>query len=696
MVKKLFIIVLLLCCLLSVANSTSLPVVAQGAQPDGAQWSAITAPNVLTIEVIQTRPTESGDGIEVDFTVGNPLNTLYLPFSFELVGDIEPPELLSEDDWAWAALGLIPPKNLFSFSPRTITFRVRFISMEQFLRVRSSALDIGGLLFNATEIAMNHFLPRVGKDRIAAAMVATGWSVSTTAVANLNCLSSDSSSIDETRDCLLAFVDLLGTNPAIGDSFRDFLVSVLQVIAPDQVGRSSVDLFIDTRDLFERISNFTDLMISSVLYAGARQPYNLYHISPTTSVDYVAWPPTLNYPIGLVSETQPRFTWNGLSDVTYYELQVDQGTGFESPLIIEREIEETAFTPLISLEPNTEYQWRVRSYYSQISGWSSWSTGAFTTGFQQGITELEEITIDNVSQLRLLNQIPVGDFSARANIADIVAWSWDGTRIAIVNTQGISVIDITDLTSPPIVLEGSFRSVVFGTDGSLVAGSRNNTLYRWVDLNEQPIIAQPNLSRFGSYDFLDICDLSLSPNNQTLAIGYCDFTVSAIYDIVTRQTEAVFYLNGENVAISVDGTMLALGDHRGVILVRELTGSPFSIGISTGWVSDLTFSPNGQWLASANGDAVVIMWNLSLPSWKIFETQGGALSPIFTPNGRVLIAHDTGATIYAWDVETEQELHRINDGGWAVQINSSGTLLASVNLADNVLNLWGITANNQP
>lgn len=354
--------------------------------PDDAYLAPITVPNVLTVEILHTRIAADGSGLEVDFEVGNPLNSLYLPFLFELEGSIESPKLLEDKDYVWSTLGLIPPKGIFSLptilavEPRRISYRVKFTSTKQSLRITSNPFSIGPLLFNTTETLVSELLPfqRVNKNRLAQAMVSSGWPLLTTTLSNLDCIQRGPQTIGDGSNCLLTLVELLGNDSTFRDAFRDFLVDVLNELSPRTFGREGVDSVLDGINLVNRIAPYVDLGVSGLLYAYSGQVVNFYEIRPVTVADHVPWPPTLNSPLGVVSGEEISLNWNGLPDVTSYHLQVAANPDFITPILDIPTVLETTFLPQVEFEPGVNYFWRVRAQYGDLDARSAWSTGAFT------------------------------------------------------------------------------------------------------------------------------------------------------------------------------------------------------------------------------------------------------------------------------------------------------------------------------
>lgn len=364
---------------------TVLVVNSQNTQPDYVTLEFDTVPNVLLVEIIST--TATSDGVEVMFKVGNPLRSLYLPFSF--IGDPAELELVSETDFVWHNIGLVPPADLFSLK-REFTYRVLFTSTDQYLGLESRALDLRSIVFNGIEIAANHFLPNVpATDQIANALHVVEWEQYLTSItANLQCLSDEPLSLQDARDCALLAIDLFTQNDEVGEQFRNLVVAVLRELGAN-VNRSAVDLFIDGREFLSRWANVSDSLVYGGLLTWAGQFYNRYNFRPITLDPSLRppWPPRLNAPLGFTLDRLTRFEWNSVPDVDYYELQVDTDPEFSSE-ISRVQVPETYFIYPDLLQTDVTYYWRVRAVNSRVSQPSPWSTGAFTIGTESEVVPL--------------------------------------------------------------------------------------------------------------------------------------------------------------------------------------------------------------------------------------------------------------------------------------------------------------------
>ncbi len=118
----------------------------------------------------------------------------------------------------------------------------------------------------------------------------------------------------------------------------------------------------------------------------------------------------------------PTFSWDGLTDVTDYRIQVATDAGF-SDVIVDEMVEDTAFSLENELETGTEYFWRVQG--SNLCGGGEWSeTSMFTTRLE-----------------------PEAEFSATEFDLEVEQNTLDGTTLEISNvgTGNLNWSIVTDL-----------------------------------------------------------------------------------------------------------------------------------------------------------------------------------------------------------------------------------------------------------
>ena len=266
-------------------------------------------------------------------------------------------------------------------------------------------------------------------------------------------------------------------------------------------------------------------------------------------------------------------------------------------------------------------------------------------------------------------------------------------------------------------------AVAFAPDGPTLACA--NLEYRWVgpvDLNGLKARARLESHRFW------IAALAFSPDGKTLVSGGNNLTVK-LWDVTTAREKAEFSPTVRSpmpLALSPDGTAVAIGGECGTIEVRKLaSGGRRNYG-HVGRVNSIAFSPDGRTLASAGDDGTVKLWDLTqeqnlmplqgrqtfvwsvayspdgkllaaagdgdpelwdVPSGRLMCTipgLGDGTAAVFTPNGKVLAGGS-----WLWDVGAARELPSFHKGGLAAAFSPDGEILAIGGKEDkNTVTLW--------
>lgn len=145
------------------------------------------------------------------------------------------------------------------------------------------------------------------------------------------------------------------------------------------------------------------------------------------------------------------------------------------------------------------------------------------------------------------------------------------------------------------------------------------------------------------------------------------------------------------------GQMIALGQHRRVILASAETGKEVSRleGLSD-VARGVTFSPDGKLLAAGSGlpgrGGEVVIWDVaSRRRTQTIEGHGDTVYEVaFSPDGKMLASSSYDKTVKLWDVDSGAELRTLEDhidAVYALEFTADGRWLISGS-ADRSLKIW--------
>ncbi len=184
-----------------------------------------------------------------------------------------------------------------------------------------------------------------------------------------------------------------------------------------------------------------------------------------------------------------------------------------------------------------------------------------------------------------------------------------------------------DAPNPPYTVVGHFSNKIYAAD-NLAAWSHKQdmvviNLYRYYSLFKAQQPGQPDdqdgliikLVNSDSQDTPNILKVFFSPDDKLLAFAYRNGTVR---------------------------------------IYSTQTGKPLSvITAATAMLTDVQFSPKGDWLATTSIDRTVKIWQVSdSSSWKLLQILGGYTSPVqnltFSPTGSLLLTNSSDGTTLLW------------------------------------------------
>ena len=278
----------------------------------------------------------------------------------------------------------------------------------------------------------------------------------------------------------------------------------------------------------------------------------------------------------------------------------------------------------------------------------------------------------------------------------IVAFSPDSRHLAVASKIGVWLYEAA--TARPLALlptEGSAHSVAFAPGGTLVLGLWEGSVQLWEVGTGTLIATMPSVFRIDS--------MALSADGTTLAVGSRDGEIK-LRDLTTQTEIGTLEGHTDNVrslSFSPDGTTLASGSFD---LTVKLWDVPTHTEVATlkgheDYVTSVVFSPDGSTLASGSSfHGEVHLWDVGRRT--IIATFGGighvhgpyGLS--FSPDGTILAA-GMSEYVWLWDLESHERIEAL--GGehlgqiQSVAFSPDGTGLAAASITyDGGVSLWDV------
>ncbi|MGF1479657.1 MAG: NB-ARC domain-containing protein [Cyanophyceae cyanobacterium] len=189
---------------------------------------------------------------------------------------------------------------------------------------------------------------------------------------------------------------------------------------------------------------------------------------------------------------------------------------------------------------------------------------------------------------------------------------------------------------------------------------------------------------------------------SNLAVWQADLRCVCLHDVnfqnadLSKSAFAEAFGGIWSVAFSPDGTILAVGDTKGEILLRQVeNGRPIcSFKGHNGWVVSLAFSPNSNTLASSSCDCTAKLWDINTGQClhTLKEHTQEVWSVLFSPDSKTLVSGCDDNKVRLWDVSTGKcfkVFQGHTDCVLSVVFNLDGREILSGS-HDNTIRLWDI------
>jgi WD40 repeat protein len=237
--------------------------------------------------------------------------------------------------------------------------------------------------------------------------------------------------------------------------------------------------------------------------------------------------------------------------------------------------------------------------------------------------------------------------------------------------KGVSTIKLWDVSSRQELITLQAQTYVYSPDFSsngrlfITISPDGNSLLLWDTAERKELTLISNDAKVDGYLLSDDGKVVVTVNNSGLLVKS--------WDRASRKQLAMFRLKGEPVSeievehrltrriLSPDGKFLAFtGTYSAEVQLWETDSTQDSVllGKHEGYVSVLTFSPDGKLLATGDWDGVVKVWDTST-SGELYRFQGhrdSVTAIAFSIDGRTLASGGRDGTVKLYSIASMREL----------------------------------------
>ncbi|MDE2812570.1 MAG: T9SS type A sorting domain-containing protein [Gemmatimonadota bacterium] len=283
----------------------------------------------------------------------------------------------------------------------------------------------------------------------------------------------------------------------------------------------------------------------------------------------------------------------------------------------------------------------------------------------------------------------------KGRLSGSIAYSPDGTRLAVASEIGIWLYDTTTHQEVALLTghASEVTSVAFSPDGQTIASANSAGEMRLWDAN-----TGEHKQTLRGRRWRRIESIAFSSDGQTIASassGDWNYGEVRLWDAnIGEHKQTLHHTNDVySVAFSPDGQTIASASSAGEVRLWDArTGEHKQTLAHTYGVASVAFSPDGQTIASANSAGEVRLWDANTGAQK--QTLKGHTNDVysvaFSPDGQTIASASRDYTVRLWNARTgahKQTLKGHTSTVHSIAFSPDEKTIASAS-RDHTVRLW--------